>query len=208
MKSIRKVAVCLLTAMLALLVLTACDGTASVTQTTWETSRTKQYYESHGVTGNAISIKATVSSAGVQGEYIFTRNDECAYVKSKAGTIIQIWLTDAEGYVYATSEGYSNWTRHEPNSIYGDYANLIRAGYSFIIPNEQNVESVKTEEVVFFGKKYTAENLRLNVNGTPFQNIYYYGENGLEMVESMNAIYKIVSLSGVPDPDLLKVPTR
>lgn len=206
MKSIRKFAICLLTAMLALLVLTACDGTASTAQITWETSRTKQYYESHGVTGDNVFLQATISSSGLQGEYIFTRNDECAYIKCRVGAFSQFFFTDADGYVYTTSQGYETWKREDSYSTVGQ--KLVRAGYTLIVPNEQNVESIKTEEVVFFGKQYTAETLRLNVNGSAFQNIYYYGENGLEMVESTNMIYKIVSLKSVPDEKLLKVPEK
>lgn len=56
MKSLRRKAISILTGLMAILMLTACSGgTAAVT---WETSRTKQYYESHGVTGQDISLQA------------------------------------------------------------------------------------------------------------------------------------------------------
>lgn len=208
MKSIRKFAICLLTAMLALLVLTACDGTASVEQITWGASRTKQYYEGHGVTGNNIFMKATISSAGLQGEYIFTRDDKCAYVYEKTGSTSLIWLTDEDGYVYAKSEGYDTWTTHEPNSIYGDYAQLIRVGYVFIVPNEQNVEAISTGKISLKGKEYTTETLHLNVNGSPAICIYYYGSNGLEFVDYNNGRFKMENLSGVPNAELLKAPKK
>ena len=98
MKSLRRKAISILTGLMALLMLTACSGgTAAVT---WETSRTKQYYESCGVTSQNISLQVTVSASGQQGEYFFTRNEEFAYAETRIANLKAKILTDTEGNVY------------------------------------------------------------------------------------------------------------
>lgn len=123
MKSLRRKVISILTGLMAFLMLTACDGgTAAVT---WETSRTKQYYESHGVTGQNISLQTTVSASGQQGEYFFTRNKEFAYAEINAANGSLIFLTDTEGNVYATQAGNDDWTKHAPGSFHGQLTNII-----------------------------------------------------------------------------------
>ena len=145
MKSIRKKAIGILIGMMVLLMLTACDGgTAAVT---WETSRTKQYYESYGVTGQNISLQATMSTNGMQGVYFFTRNNEYAYIDaSNAGQQVKL-LADKEGYVYFNIDRAEYWKKGAPDTQFGQMSNLIWAGNSFIIPTAQNVMTVSSEKV-------------------------------------------------------------
>lgn len=206
MKSLRRKVISILTGLMAFLMLTACDGgTAAVT---WETSRTKQYYESHGVTGQDISLQATVSASGQQGEYFFTRNEEFACAKIRSANQSMIFLTDTKGNVYATEAGNDNWTKHTPGSFYGQLTNIIWAGYQFVIPTAEIVENVTSEKVSRNEKEYTAETIRMSVNGTPAIYTYYYGKNGLEFVESSEARFKITKLSGVPATEYLKTPAK
>ena len=206
MKSLRRKAISILTGLMAILMLTACSGgTAAVT---WETSRTKQYYESHGVTGQNISLQTTVSAGGMQGDCFFTRNKEFAYAQLNNGNGSLIFLTDTEGNVYATEAGNDNWTKHTPGSSHGQLTNIIWAGYQFVIPTADNIEDVVSEKVSRNGIEYTAETIQMSVNGTPASYTYYYGKNGLEFVENMGARFKITKLSGAPTTDYLKTPAK
>ena len=210
MKSIRKKAIGILIGMMVLLMLTACDGgTAAVT---WETSRTKQYYESYGVTGQNISLQATMSTNGMQGVYFFTRNNEYAYIDaSNAGQQVKL-LADKEGYVYFNIDRAEYWEKGAPDTQFGQMSNLIWAGNSFIIPTAQNVMTVSSEKVSMNKKMYTAETIKMNVNGTPVNYTYYYGTNGLEFVEGSvagtNMGFKIEKISSVPAKEFLKVPDK
>lgn len=206
MKSLRRKAISILTGLMAFLMLTACSGgTAAVT---WETSRTKQYYESCGVTGQGISLQATVSASGQQGNFIFMRNEKYAYAETSSVNQSLIFLTDTEGNVYATEAGNDDWTKHKPGSFYGQLTNIIWAGYQFVIPTAEIVESVTSEKVIRKETEYTAETIRMSVNETPATYTYYYGKNGLEFVESSEARFKITKLSGVPATEYLKTPAK
>lgn len=210
MKSIRKKAIGILIALMAFLMLTACDGgTAAVT---WETSRTKQYYESHGVTGQNISLQATMSTNGMQGVYFFTRNNEYAYIDASiAGQQVKL-LADKEGYVYFNIDNEEYWAKSAPNTQFGQMSNIIWAGNQFIIPTAQNVMTVSSEKVSMNKKMYTAETIKMNINGTPANYTYYYGTNGLEFVEGVingaNVGFEIKKISSVPTKEFLKVPDK
>lgn len=210
MKSIRKKAIGILIALMAFLMLTACSGgTAAVT---WETSRTKQYYESCGVTGQNISLQATMSISGMQGDYFFTRNNEYAYIDTCiAGEQTRV-LTDKEGYVYLNMDNEEYWSKGAPNTQIGQMSNIIWAGNQFVIPTAQNVMNISSEKVSMKQKMYTAETIKMNVNGTPANYTYYYGTNGLEFVEgsvaNTNMGFKIEKISSVPTKEFLKVPDK
>ncbi len=210
MKSLRRKAIGMLTGLMAFLMLTACSGgTAAVT---WETSRTKQYYESYGVTGQNISLQATMSTNGMQGVYFFTRNNEYAYIDaSNAGQQVKL-LADKEGYVYFNIDNAEHWAKSAPDTQFGQMSNLIWAGNYFIIPTAQNVMNVSSEKVSMNQKMYTAETIKMNVNGTPANYTYYYGTNGLEFVEGSvagtNMGFKIEKISGIPAKEFLKVPDK
>lgn len=206
MKSLSKKAIGILIGLMAFLMLTACDGgTAAVT---WETSRTKQYYKSCGVTGQNVSLQTTVSASGQQGEYFFTRNGEFAYAEIRIAGISAKVLADAEGNVYSAQTGYDDWTKFVAGSVNSQAAKLIWAGHQFVIPTAETVESVTSEKVNLNEKEYTAETIRMSVNETPVSYTYYYGKNGLEFVENAEARFKITKLSGVPTTDCLKTPAK
>lgn len=77
-----------------------------------------------------------------------------------------------------------------------------------MIPTAEIVESVTSEKVIRKETEYTAETIRMSVNGTPANYTYYYGKNGLEFVESSEARFKITKLSGVPTTEYLKTPAK
>lgn len=211
MKSIRKKAIGILIALMAFLMLTACDGGTDAV-TTWDTSRTKRYYENYGVTGQNISMQATMSTSGMQGVYFFTRNNEYAYIDASiAGQQVKL-LADKEGYVYFNIDRDEYWRKGAPDTQFGQMSNLIWAGNSFIIPTAQNVMTVSSEKVSMNQKMYTAETIKMNVNGTPANYTYYYGTNGLEFVEGSvagtNMGFKIEKISSAPTKEFLKVPDK
>ena len=210
MKSLIRKAIFILTGLMAILMLTACSGgTAAVT---WETSRTKQYYESHGVTGQDISLQATMSTSGMQGDYFFTRNNEYAYIDVNIPSQQVKLLADKEGYVYFNIDNAEYWAKSAPDTQFGQMSNLIWAGNYFIIPTAQNVMNVSSEKVCMNQKMYTAETIKMNVNGTPANYTYYYGINGLEFVEGSvagtNMGFKIEKISSIPAKEFLKVPDK
>lgn len=211
MKSIRKKAIGILIALMAFLMLTACDGGTDAV-TTWDTSRTKRYYESYGVTGQNISMQATMSTSGMQGVYFFTRNNEYAYIDASiAGQQVKL-LADKEGYVYFNIDNEEYWAKSDPNTQFGQMSNIIWAGNQFIIPTAQNVMTVSSEKVSMNQKMYTAETIKININGTPANYTYYYGANGLEFVEGAidgtNVGFEIKKMSGEPTKEYLKVPEK
>lgn len=211
MKSIRKKAIGILIALMAFLMLTACDGGTDAV-TTWDTSRTKRYYESYGVTGQNISMQATMSTSGMQGVYFFTRNNEYAYIDASiAGQQVKL-LADKEGYVYFNIDNEEYWAKSDPNTQFGQMSNIIWAGNQFIIPTAQNVMTVSSEKVSMNQKMYTAETIKININGTPANYTYYYGANGLEFVEGAidgtNVGFEIKKMSGEPTKGYLKVPEK
>lgn len=211
MKSIRKKAIGILIALMAFLMLTACDGGTDAV-TTWDTSRTKRYYESYGVTGQNISMQATMSTSGMQGVCFFTRNNEYAYIDASiAGQQVKL-LADKEGYVYFNIDNAEYWAKSAPDTQFGQMSNLIWAGNYFIIPTAQNVMNVSSEKVSMNQKMYTAETIKMNVNGTPANYTYYYGTNGLEFVEGSvagtNTGFKIEKISSIPAKEFLKVPDK
>ena len=211
MKSIRKKAIGILIALMAFLMLTACDGGTDAV-TTWNTSRTKRYYESYGVTGQNISMQATMSTSGMQGVYFFTRNNEYAYIDASiAGQQVKL-LADKEGYVYFNIDNEEYWAKSDPNTQFGQMSNIIWAGNQFIIPTAQNVMTVSSEKVSMNQKMYTAETIKININGTPANYTYYYGANGLEFVEGAidgtNVGFEIKKMSGEPTKEYLKVPEK
>ncbi len=211
MKSIRKKAIGILIALMAFLMLTACDGGTDAV-TTWDTSRTKRYYESYGVTGQNISMQATMSTSGMQGDYFFTRNNEYAYIDVSIPSQQVRYLADKEGYVYFNIDNAEYWAKSAPDTQFGQMSNLIWAGNYFIIPTAQNVMNVSSEKVSMNKKMYTAETIKMNVNGTPANYTYYYGTNGLEFVEGSvagtNMGFKIEKISSVPTKEFLKVPDK
>ena len=211
MKSIRKKAIGILIALMAFLMLTACDGGTDAV-TTWDTSRTKRYYESYGVTGQNISMQATMSTSGMQGVYFFTRNNEYVYIDASiAGQQVKL-LADKEGYVYFNIDNAEYWAKSAPDTQFGQMSNLIWAVNYFIIPTAQNVMNVSSEKVSMNQKMYTAETIKMNVNGTPANYTYYYGTNGLEFVEGSvagtNMGFKIEKISSIPTKEFLKVPDK
>lgn len=211
MKSIRKKAIGILIALMVFLMLTACDGGTDAV-TTWDTSRTKRYYESYGVTGQNISMQATMSTSGMQGVYFFTRNNEYAYIDASiAGQQVKL-LADKEGYVYFNIDNEEYWAKSDPNTQFGQMSNIIWAGNQFIIPTAQNVMTVSSEKVSMNQKMYTAETIKININGTPANYTYYYGANGLEFVEGAidgtNVGFEIKKMSGEPTKEYLKVPEK
>lgn len=211
MKSIRKKAIGILIALMAFLMLTACDGGTDAV-TTWDTSRTKRYYESYGVTGQNISMQATMSTSGMQGVYFLTRNNEYVYIDASiAGQQVKL-LADKEGYVYFNIDNAEYWAKSAPDTQFGQMSNLIWAGNYFIIPTAQNVMNVSSEKVSMNQKMYTAETIKMNVNGTPANYTYYYGTNGLEFVEGSvagtNMGFKIEKISSIPTKEFLKVPDK
>jgi len=209
MKMWKRFAAALLAAGMVLAMLTAC-GSTGPTAATWDSSRTKQYYESHGVTGDKVYLRATMTASGIQSQYIFARNEKNAYADVKlSGNEVEIFV-DAENYVYMTSNGDSDWSRHKPDSNYGQVAVLMRAGYQFIIPNGKNVASITAGNTTLNDKTYFAENLKLDVNGSYINYIYYYDANGLAFVEMVgaNGTFEIDELNGTPSESLLTVPQK
>ena len=168
----------------------------------------EQYYESCGVTGQGISLQATMSTSGQQGEYFFTRNEEFAYAETRIANLNAKILTDTEGNVYAAQTGYDGWTKYAAGSPNSQATKLVWAGHQFVIPTADNIENVVSEKVSRNGIEYTAETIQMSVNGTPASYTYYYGKNGLEFVESSGARFKITKLSGVPATEYLKTPAK
>lgn len=212
MKCWKRLAAALVVAGMMLAMFTACGAANGTGEVTWDKSRTKQYYESNGVTDEKIALKATVSNAGRQGVYEFTRDGARAYMSHDFGESDNIrWFTDTSGYVYGGTIRSGYWNRFEPESSYGSTANIIQAGGEFIIPTAKNTASITAGKETLNGKTYFVETLKMDVNGSYYEYSYYFDSNGLSFVQAggkgvFQGTFVITKLSGTPNSELLKQP--
>ena len=209
MKLWKRFAVALLAAEMVLALLTACGGSGPA-PASWDSSRTKRYYQSHGVTGENVSLKAALKTPVATGSYVFTRDENNAYLNLKFVDSDQEMFMAKDGCVYTNDDHGETWRRYQPDSDTGRMASLLRAGYVLILPTDQNVAAFAAGNVTLKDETYYAETLKLDTNGAYSTYRYYYDTDGLAFVEVVDSAMtiEVTELSGTPDAALLQVPQK
>ena len=213
MKIWKRFAAALLAAGMVLAMLAACSSGGGGTPLSWETSRTKQYFESKGITGKEYTFKAKMAYSGTKSDVVYTVKDNQFYVSwpvSECGET----LRDAQGNYYRKDQNSadSTWVKYAAGSEWAEnYAPMLMAEISFFtVPTDDNVGSVVSGSYRMGGKNYSTETIRIHENNSYQTCIYGYDGNELSfiLVEiAGSAMLTELELSKTADTALLTPPT-
>jgi hypothetical protein len=166
MKLRKRLAAVLLSAVMILTGLTACDGTtpAGPAELTWQNSRTKQYFDAKGVTPQEFTLTADITMSGQKAGLKFAVKGKQAGYEFGV-TNGRISRVDDDGNVYrdVSNAGQKEWWQYPAGSQSAEsYAPFIRAceGY-FMLPDAESIGSIAAGEY----KDYYTETIKLHRNG-------------------------------------------
>lgn len=211
MKIWKRFAAALLAAGMVLAMLAACSDGGGGTPLSWETSRTKQYFESKGVTPTEYTFKAKMAYSGKKSDVVYTVKGNQFYLSwpvSGSGEI----LRDAQGNYYTRDQNSadSTWVKYAADSEWAkNYGSLVAAEI-FVVPTDDNVGSVVSGSYRMGGKNYSTETIRIHENNSYQTCIYGYDGNELSfiLVETTgSAMLTELVLSKTADDALLTPPT-
>lgn len=211
MKIWKRFAAALLAAGMVLAMLAACSSGGGGTPLSWETSRTKQYFESKGVTPTEYTFKAKMAYSGKKSDVVYTVKGNQFYLnwqESGSGEI----LRDAQGNYYTRDQNSadSTWVKYAADSEWAkNYGSLVAAEI-FVVPTDDNVGSVVSGSYRMGGKNYSTETIRIHENNSYQTCIYGYDGNELSfiLVEATgSAMLTELELSKTADTALLTPPT-
>ena len=111
MKIWKRFAAALLAAGMVLVMLAACSSGGGGTPLSWETSRTKQYFESKGITGKEYTFKGTVEGVGEMDNVVYCVKDEQYYLKESYNDRTDEIIKDAQGDYYCKSSSDSAYDK-------------------------------------------------------------------------------------------------
>lgn len=166
MKLRKRLAAVLLSAVMILTGLTACDGTAPAgpAELTWQNSRTKQYFDAKGITAQEYTLTADMMASGQKVELKYAIKGKRAGYETAADSKLRV---DADGNVYLIGFRGSNkeleWWQYPAGSQSAEsYAPFIRAckGY-FMLPDAESIGSIAAGEY----NDYYTETIKLHQNG-------------------------------------------
>ena len=211
MKIWKRFAAALLAAGMVLAMLAACSDGGG-TPLSWETSQTKKYFESKGITGKEYTFKAKMAYSGTKSNVVYTVKDNQFYLSwpmSGPGEI----LRDAQGNYYTRDQNRtdSTWVKYAADSEWAkNYGSLVAAEI-FVVPTDDNVGSVVSGSYRMGGKNYSTETIRIHENNSYQTCIYGYDGNELSfiLVEATgSAMLTELELSKTADTALLTPPTQ
>lgn len=211
MKIWKRFAAALLAAGMVLAMLAACSDGGG-TPLSWETSRTKQYFESMGITPTEYTFKAKMAYSGKKSDVVYTVKGNQFYLnwqESGSGEI----LRDAQGNYYTRDQNSadSTWLKYAADSEWAkNYGSLVAAEI-FVVPTDDNVGSVVSGSYRMGGKNYSTETIRIHENNIYQTCIYGYDGNELSfiLVEATgSAMLTELELSKTADTVLLTPPTK
>lgn len=212
MKIWKRFAAALLAAGMVLAMLAACSDGGGGTPLSWETSQTKQYFESHGITGKEYTFKATMAYSGTKSDVVYTVKDNQFYLSWPVSGFGEI-LRDAQGNYYTKDQNSagSTWVKYAADSEWAkNYGSLVVAEIGvFVVPTDDNVGSVVSGSYRMGGKNYSTETIRIHENNSYRTCIYGYDGNELSfiLVEATgSAMLTKLELSKTADDDLLTTP--
>ena len=165
MKLRKRLAAVLLSAVMILTGLTACDGTtpAGPAELTWQNSRTKQYFDAKGITAQEYTLTADMMASGQKVELKYAIKGKRAGYETAVDHKLRV---DADGNVYLIGSrgGNKEWWKYPAGSPTADsYAASIRACYGyFTLPTDQNVGSISAGKYKKDDKTYDTETLKVH----------------------------------------------
>lgn len=187
MKLRKRLAAVLLSAVMILTGLTACDGTAPAgpAELTWQNSRTKQYFDAKGVTPQEFTLTADITVSGQKAGLKFAVKDKWAGYEFDI-TNGQKWRVDDDGNVYreVSNSSYREWWKYPAGSPTADsYAHSIRTcwGY-FTLPTDQNVGSISAGKYKKDDKTYDTETIKVHQENVYATYTYCYDGNELSFI--------------------------
>ena len=211
MKIWKRFAAALLAAGMVLAMLAACSDGGGGTPLSWETSRTKQYFASKGITSKEYTFKAKMAYSGKKSDVVYTVKDNQFYISWPEPGSGEI-LRDAQGNYYTRSQNSaeSTWVKYAADSEWAkNYGSLV-ATEIFVVPTDDNVGSVVSGSYRMGGKNYSTETIRIHENNSYQTCIYGYDGNELSfiLVEATGrAMLTELELSKTADTALLTPPT-
>ena len=212
MKLRKRLAAVLLSAVMILTGLTACDGTtpAGPAELTWQNSRTKQYFDAKGITAQEYTLTADMMASGQKVELKYAIKGKRAGYETAADSKLRV---DADGNVYLIGFRGSNkeleWWKYPAGSPTADsYAASIRACYGyFTLPTDQNVGSISAGKYKKDDKTYDTETLKVHQENIYATYTYCYDGNELSfiLVEPIVGMENI-ELKPVADEAVIAIP--
>ena len=211
MKLRKRLAAVLLSAVMILTGLTACDGTtpAGPAELTWQNSRTKQYFDAKGITAQEYTLTADMMASGQKVELKYAIKGKRAGYETAADSKLRV---DADGNVYLIGSrgGNKEWWKYPAGSPTADsYAASIRACYGyFTLPTDQNVGSISAGKYKKEDKTYDTETLKVHQENVYATYTYCYDGNELSfiLVEPIVGMENI-ELKPVADEAVIAIPS-
>lgn len=210
MKLRKRLAAVLLSAVMILTGLTACDGTtpAGPAELTWQNSRTKQYFDAKGITAQEFTLTADITMSGQKAGLKFAVKGKRAGYEFGV-TNGRISRVDDDGNVYrdVSNAGQKEWWQYPAGSQSAEsYAPFIRAceGY-FMLPDAESVGSIAAGEY----KDYYTETIKLHQNGVYATYTYCFEGNELSciLMESTNGMMNNIELKPTADEAVIAIPS-
>lgn len=210
MKLRKRLAAVLLSAVMILTGLTACDGTAPAgpAELTWQNSRTKQYFDAKGIKAQEYTLTADMMASGQKVELKYAIKGKRAGYETAADSKLRV---DGDGNVYLIGYKGSNkeleWWQYPAGSPSAEsYAPSIRAcsGY-FMLPDAESVGSIAAGEY----KDYYTETIKLHQNGVYATYTYCFEGSELSciLMESANGMMNNIELKPTADEAVLAIPS-
>ena len=211
MKLRKRLAAVLLSAVMILTGLTACDGTtpAGPAELTWQNSRTKQYFDAKGIKAQEYTLTADMMASGQKVELKYAIRGKQAGYETAADHKLRV---DADGNVYLIGSrgGNKEWWKYPAGSPTADsYAASIRACYGyFTLPTDQNVGSISAGKYRKDDKTYDTETLKVHQENIYATYTYCYDGNELSfiLVEPIVGMENI-ELKPTADEAVLAIPS-
>ena len=210
MKLRKRLAAVLLSAVMILTGLTACDGTtpAGPAELTWQNSRTKQYFDAKGVTPQEFTLTADITVSGQKAGLKFAVKGKQAGYEFGV-TNGRISRVDDDGNVYrdVSNAGQKEWWQYPAGSQSAEsYAPFIRAceGY-FMLPDAESIGSIAAGEY----KDYYTETIKLHQNGVYATYTYCFEGSELSciLMESAGGMMNNIDLKPTADEAVLEIPS-
>lgn len=209
MKLRKRLAAVLLSAVMILTGLTACDGTAQAgpAELTWQNSRTKQYFDAKGIKAQEYTLTADMMASGQKVELKYAIKGKRAGYETAADSKLRV---DADGNVYLIGYKGSNkeleWWQYPAGSQSAEsYAPFIRAckGY-FMLPDAESIGSIAAGEY----KDYYTETIKLHRNGVYATYTYCFEGSELSciLMESAGGMMNNIELKPAADEAVIAIP--
>lgn len=209
MKLRKRLAAVLLSAVMILTGLTACDGTtpAGPAELTWQNSRTKKYLDTKGITAQEYTLTADMMASGQKVELKYAIKGKRAGYETAADSKLRV---DGDGNVYLIGYKGSNkeleWWQYPAGSQSAEsYAHSIRAcsGY-FVLPDAESVGSIAAGEY----KDYYTETIKLHRNGVYATYTYCFEGSELSciLMESAGGMMNNIELKPTADEAVIAIP--